>query len=152
MSRLYVAYGSNLNKAQMKHRCPGASVRGVGYLNNWELIYRGSGSGSYCSVRRKKGKRVPVAIWYINDRNEHSLDLYEGYPRFYQKQNVYVTLQDGSRVKAMIYIMNTYARPGRPSRAYVYTITQGYKDFGLDIRFLQESLLLNDLEMQKEGR
>ena len=55
--KLYVAYGSNLNKQQMRHRCPSAKPVYTGYLNNWELIYRGSKTGSYATIRRKKGYR-----------------------------------------------------------------------------------------------
>ena len=35
--RLYIAYGSNLNLEQMKHRCPTAEVVGVAELRNWRL-------------------------------------------------------------------------------------------------------------------
>jgi hypothetical protein len=42
MKKLYVAYGSNLNIAQMALRCPTAHIYGTGLLNNWELIYRGT--------------------------------------------------------------------------------------------------------------
>lgn len=103
--KLYVAYGSNLNKEQMSHRCPDAKPVYTGYLENWELIYRGSKTGAYATIRRKKGYRVPVAVWSISETDEKNLDIYEGYPRFYYKQNVYVTLQDGSRIKAMVYIL-----------------------------------------------
>lgn len=88
--KLYVAYGSNLNKQQMRHRCPSAKPVYTGYLNNWELIYRGSKTGSYATIRRKKGYRVPVVVWGIQHSDERNLDIYEGYPRFYSKQNVYV--------------------------------------------------------------
>ena len=39
--RLYIAYGSNLNLEQMKHRCPTAEVVGVAELRNWRLWFRG---------------------------------------------------------------------------------------------------------------
>lgn len=42
MGKLYIAYGSNLNLAQMAARCPSASIYAAGLLNNWELIYRGT--------------------------------------------------------------------------------------------------------------
>ena len=50
--KLYVAYGSNLNKEQMSHRCPDAKPVYTGYLENWELIYRGSKTGAYATIRR----------------------------------------------------------------------------------------------------
>ena len=99
---LYVAYGSNLNVQQMSYRCPGATVAFTGYLINWKLLYRGSHTGSYATVKRQKGSRVPVAVWNIDSKNEKALDLYEGYPRFYKKRNVFVQLKNGTRKKAMI--------------------------------------------------
>ena len=132
--KLYVAYGSNLNKKQMSHRCPDAKPVYTGYLENWELIYRGSKTGAYATIRRKKGKRVPVAIWDIQESDEKSLDLYEGYPRFY----------------SMVYIMFKGAKPGCPSSRYIGTIYQGYRDFDLDCSFLKNSLSKNMEEMKKE--
>ena len=86
MGKLYVAYGSNLNIAQMALRCPTARIHGTGQLNNWELIYRGSPVNSYATIHRKSGSRVPVVVWEIQEADEQSLDRYEGYPRFYFKQ------------------------------------------------------------------
>ena len=105
MKKLYVAYGSNLNIAQMALRCPTAHIYGTGLLNNWELIYRGSMTGSYATIRRRKGSAVPVVVWSIMENDEKSLDIYEGYPRFYFKQNVMVDLPSGKK-KAMVYIMD----------------------------------------------
>lgn len=150
MERLYVAYGSNLNKHQMKYRCPDAKAISTGYLKNWELIFRGSKTGFYATIRRHPGKYVPVVIWSISSLDEKHLDIYEGYPTFYQKQNVYVTLHDNSKIKAMVYIMRKDTRAGIPSERYVQTIYEGYKDFNLDMRFLREFLEYNNREMQKE--
>lgn len=54
--KLYVAYGSNLNKEQMSHRCPDAKPVYTGYLENWELIYRGS---KLEHMPQYAGKRIP---------------------------------------------------------------------------------------------
>ena len=35
--KYYLAYGSNLNKAQMTHRCPGAESIGAALINDYEL-------------------------------------------------------------------------------------------------------------------
>lgn len=92
--KLYVAYGSNLDKEQMKYRCPSARPVQSGYLDNWQLIYRGSKTGAYASIRYKKGCRVPVGLWEITKHDERFLDRYEGYPIFYQKKNIFVHLGD----------------------------------------------------------
>ena len=65
MKKLYVAYGSNLNIAQMALRCPTAHIYGTGLLNNWELIYRGSMTGSYATIRRRFTERLFFALLRI---------------------------------------------------------------------------------------
>lgn len=149
MKRLYIAYGSNLNVEQMKQRCPDARLHKTGFLKNWDLIFRGSMTGFYATIRRKSGAKVPVAIWEISPRDEMQLDRYEGYPRFYQKENVYVTHEDGSRTKGMVYIMSKNALPGKPTMNYVNTIKQGYLDIGLDLKYLELFLINNKQEMQR---
>ena len=91
----YVAYGSNLNITQMRLRCKGATPVGVGYLKDWELFYAGSFSGNYATIRQKKGGIVPVAVWLISKENEEALDRYEGWPRFYTKQEIDVHMVTG---------------------------------------------------------
>lgn len=150
MGKLYVAYGSNLHLGQMAVRCPSATVFGTGLLNNWELLYKGSMTGSYATIRRKKGSVVPVVVWTISQYDEWNLDRYEGFPAFYFKQDVMVYLPFGKK-KAMVYIMNTSASPGRPSTRYVRTIREGYIANKLDLRYLEESLQKNKVECAKKG-
>lgn len=149
MRKLYVAYGSNLNIPQMALRCPTARVYSAGILNNWELIYRGSNTGSYATIRRKQCSVVPVVVWTISERDELHLDIYEGYPTFYFKQNVMVDLPFGKK-KAMVYIMDTSRNPGIPSGRYIQTIREGYIANGLDMEYLEESLLKNQVECTKK--
>lgn len=92
MGKLYVAYGSNLNLKQMAYRCPSASIYGTGQLTNWELLYRGSATNSHATIAKKHGSYVPVLLWNIEPEDEKRLDIYEGYPRYYYKQNVMVDI------------------------------------------------------------
>lgn len=45
--KIYIAYGSNLNLPQMAQRCPAAKVLGKSELKDYELLFRGSKTGSY---------------------------------------------------------------------------------------------------------
>ena len=54
--RLYIAYGSNLNLEQMKHRCPTAEVVGTSVLRGWQLRFRG---GAYSTVATMSGAKAP---------------------------------------------------------------------------------------------
>lgn len=145
MSRLYVAYGSNLNLSQMALRCPDAKIYGVGVLNNWELLFRGSPTNSHATIKRHSDKSVPVLVWSISETDEQQLDRYEGFPVYYYKKDVMVNI-DGKKKKAMVYIMNERRLPGIPSARYVQTIRQGYIDNDLDLDFLEDALELNSIE------
>ncbi len=148
MGKLYVAYGSNLHLAQMVARCPSATIYGIGRLNNWELLYRGMVDNAHATIARKKGSSVPVLVWNIEPSDERRLDRYEGFPRYYFKQNVMVEI-DGQKKKAMVYIMDLHQRPATPSAHYVDIIRQGYMDNDLDITYLNDSLDVNKIECQK---
>lgn len=141
MSRLYLAYGSNLNVEQMATRCPGARIVGKGVLKDWRLVFR-----YHATIEQCFGARVPFAVWEITPEDEACLDHYEGFPRYYVKEDlpvVYTDWSDGRtvRAKAMAYIM-TEGRPVMsPSAEYYTTISDGYEWFGLDRGTLRQALL-----------
>ena len=118
--RLYVAYGSNLNFKQMKHRCPTAKLYGIGTVYGYELQFKGSPASAFATIMPKEGASVPVAVWKIQPRDEASLDRYEGYPSHYFKQDISVRL-DGEEVTGMVYIMNPKMDFGLPSPYYYQT-------------------------------
>lgn len=148
MRKLYVAYGSNLNLVQMNDRCPSATIYSTGQLNNWVLLYRGRNGNAHATIARKKGASVPVLVWSIEPSDEQRLDMYEGYPRYYFKQNVMVDIGNQKR-KAMVYIMNLHQKAARPSRTYVETIRQGYIDNNMDISIFEKSLEVNSIECSR---
>lgn len=145
MGKFYIAYGSNLNLAQMAARCPSARVYAKGVLNNWELVYRGAESNSHATIERKTGSTVPVLVWEIQPIDEYFLDIYEGYPHYYFKKDIMVHI-NGKKKKAMVYIIDKRQPPGRPSAHYIETIRQGYIDNNLDIDIFKKSLKINSIE------
>lgn len=60
--RYYIAYGSNLNIAQMRVRCPQARIIGTSEIKDYELLFKGSQTGSYLTIEKKAGGSVPVAV------------------------------------------------------------------------------------------
>jgi hypothetical protein len=145
--KLYIAYGSNLNLEQMAIRCPTAHIIGTGKLKDWKLKFRGSKTGSYATIEKCNGSAVPVAVWSIGQRDEFSLDIYEGYPNFYYKSKIPVTMDNGKTHNAMVYIMNKEAEPGAPSLRYIRTIETGYRKNYLDLSYLIDALQDNYQEM-----
>lgn len=143
--KYYVAYGSNLNKHQMKYRCPNSKPLCAGELRDYELLFRGSKTGSYATVEPKKGSSVPVGIWEISPMDEKSLDRYEGYPSFYYKKTVDVHTKYGILPAAMIYIMHEDRPIGQPTEHYVEVCLEGYDDFGLNKLDFVDAVVTNIL-------
>lgn len=132
----YIAYGSNLNLGQMRHRCPTATIHGIGFLEDWTLTFRSMRGPAYATIEPCIGSQVPVVVWNIDKLSEMALDRYEGYPHFYGKTNIKVNLNTGKELDAMVYIMNRRALPGVPSEDYIDTIYQGYLDNDLNMHYL----------------
>ena len=142
--RLYLAYGSNLNIAQMQHRCPDAHVVGTAELPGCRLMFKGSRSGNYLTIERAEGYTVPVAVWAVSERDERNLDRYEGFPTFYYKKELSVTMSESNSgktrpVNAFVYIMHEERKLGCPAQEYVERCTEGYQAFGFDFAHLDEA-------------
>ena len=139
--RYYIAYGSNLNVRQMRLRCPHATICGTAKLDGWELLFKGSKTGSYLTIEKCDGGTVPAAIWEVTPADEAALDRYEGYPSFYYKKEIkvqYRGIRTGRRrtVNAFIYIMHKDRPIGVPSDFYMRTCLEGYDSFRFDRRIL----------------
>lgn len=124
--RYYIAYGSNLNIRQMRMRCPSARIIGTSKLNDYELLFKGSKTGSYLTVEKKPGGTVPVAVWEVTENDEKALDRYEGFPNFYYKKELTLPIK-GIRTgkirkrRGFVYIMHEDRPLGVPSVPYMQT-------------------------------
>ena len=140
MKKFYLAYGSNLNVKQMQFRCPDARIVGTAEIPNYQLLFKGSKTGSYLTIEPKQGCTVPAAVWSVSERDELALDRYEGYPHFYYKTELELPLAEtGKTLTAFVYIMHEERKIGIPSLSYVRTCLEGYISFGFDEHYLSEA-------------
>lgn len=143
-TRYYVAYGSNLNLEQMAVRCPGAKAIGTSLIENYRLLFKGSGTGAYLTIEPADGFKVPVAVWAVTAEDEARLDIYEGFPDFYYKTPITLDVTDFKsnkvkRLSAFVYIMHEERSLGIPSVEYLQTCAEGYRDFGFDSSYLRDA-------------
>lgn len=151
--RLNVAYGSNLNLRQMAMRCPTAKVYGKGMLKGYRLLFKGQMDNAYCTIEKKRGGKVPVVVWELQPEDERALDFYEGYPKFYTKEDLKVTMEDGTTITAMVYIMTNEVLDrihiNLPSRSYLNIVKEGYKAAGFDKKFIDEALDISEKAIEE---
>lgn len=141
--KLYLAYGSNMDLAQMAHRCPDAHLVGVTEIRDWELLFKGSKTGCYATIDPRKGRTVPALVWRISEEDERSLDRYEGFPTFYQKQDIEVEMPGGF-VRAMAYTMDSSRPLGLPTVYYFDILDEAYDLFRFDKDILERALCESD--------
>ena len=146
--RYYIAYGSNLNIMQMRMRCPGARIIGTSVIEDYQLLFKGSKTGSYLTIEPMEGAEVPVVIWEVTESDEKALDRYEGYPNFYYKKEMTLDIKGirtgkVRRRDAFVYIMHEERELGIPSWYYVNTCLDGYRAFGFDEKYLFDAIRIS---------
>jgi hypothetical protein len=129
---LYLAYGSNLNKEQMRLRCPNAQpLHGI-VINNYRLVFK-----YIADIEPYKDSILYAGLWRITEKCEKHLDAYEGVDSGLYHKKYFVYKEE----KVLYYKMNeedTYLSP--PSPSYRKTIKKGYKNFRLPIAALYEAV------------
>ena len=131
--RLYIAYGSNINLEQMAHRCPNSKIVSKEMLKGYELEFRG-----VATIVPNDKSEVPILIWEIDGRDEHSLDRYEGFPNLYRKELFEIEV-DGEKKECMAYLMNK-GQISPPTSYYYNVINQGYEANGMETSYLRAAL------------
>ncbi|MBR1685438.1 MAG: gamma-glutamylcyclotransferase [Clostridia bacterium] len=141
-----IAYGSNLDEARMKKRCPTAEVFGTSVIGGYRLLFKRSLTGAYATIEQDANGCVPVLIYRMQMDDELKLDWYEGYPKYYYKRDFLLPVWglNGRKRKlrrnCIAYILHEYRQLGEPDEAYFDLLDRGYERWGFDKAILQKAL------------
>lgn len=136
---LYFAYGSNMERVQLKRLCPKAKFVASAVLPDHELTFSGNSpmwGGGIADIRERSEKTVEGVVWEISEAERKVLDEYEGYPDLYLHKEVQVRTRAGKVITAFAYIM---ANPGRempPSKRYKHLLISGAEEHGLSEEYI----------------
>lgn len=130
---LYFAYGSNLNRVQMKKRCPDSIPLVSVKLKGYKLVFN-----EYADIIENEEDIVSGAIYKVSDRDIINLDIYEEYPKLYKKIDIVVEDDEGKSYNAFVYIMNEKGKV-EPAEVYYNIIVQGYKDWDISLKSLENA-------------
>ena len=130
---LYFAYGSNMNRAAMRRRCPGARAVGSAVLEGYRFYIGVEGWGS---VRPAPGARVHGVLWRLTPRDIAALHTYELlHAGVYDVR--WLPVRHGSRrVAAMIYRLRRRV-PGRPKPGYIAACAAAARNWSLPERYVR---------------
>jgi hypothetical protein len=124
---LYFAYGSNMDRAAMKRRCPGAVAIGTAVLEGYRFFVGLDGWGSVAPVR---GARVHGVLWRLTLRDRVVLNAYELLDKGLYEARTLPVRVGARRCPALIYILRRQIC-GRPRPGYVEMIAASAKSWKL---------------------
>jgi gamma-glutamylcyclotransferase len=137
---LYFAYGSNLDEAQMRERCPAAQRVARATLRGHVLTFGGFShkwNGAVASVRRARGAEVAGLLYAIDPDTLQLLDRFEGYPFAYERVVRYVVDEHGRRRRAQVYLQPEDGfEPWSPRPEYLAVLVRAYRRLGFSRRSL----------------
>jgi len=124
---LYFAYGSNMSRAGMRARCPGARPVGLARLDNYRFFVGIDGWGS---VAPSRGDVVHGVLWQITPRDMAAMHAYELlHAGLYEVRHLPVCV--GARLtRAMVYLLRRRS-PGTPRPGYIELIATAARDWKL---------------------
>jgi len=124
---LYFAYGSNMDRAAMRRRCPGARALGPATLQGPRFFVGIDGWGS---VKPERGDSVHGVLWRLTPRDLAALHAYELlHQGLYDVRHLPVRL-GAQRRTAMIYLLRR-RKSGRPKPGYIEMIAAAARAWNL---------------------
>lgn len=138
MAESYFAYGTNMCRAPMASRCPGAAVVALAVLRGHRFIFNARGYGT---VVPDASADVHGVLWTIEPGDERALDQYEAVAEgLYRKERRTVAVSEGERqrtVDALVYVA-TDSRQGVPLIGHLEQILVGAAALGLPEPYITE--------------
>jgi Gamma-glutamyl cyclotransferase, AIG2-like len=124
---LHFAYGSNMSRALMRRRCPGAEPLGPGRLDGWRFVIMREG---YASITPAAGAAVHGVLWRLSPRDLAALNAYESLDRGLYVRRVLPILIGARRRAALVYVAQGRAS-GRPQPGYQELVVAAAREWGL---------------------
>jgi gamma-glutamylcyclotransferase len=145
---LYFAYGSNMDWAQMRTRCPSATFVGIAKLPDHRLAFTRKSISRKCGVADavpEVGRNVWGAVVQVAELDIGALDKSEGYrpgraKNSYRRHECMVFLDgdEGQPITAQTYFAEREDDPPLPSKAYKDLILSGARYWRLPADYIAE--------------
>jgi len=137
---LYAAYGSNMDPAQMKQRCPHSPASGSGWIEGWRLTFGGEDlgwEGALATIAEAPGDHVYVQLYDVTPLDEKALDQWEGADTgLYRKVRVRVQTLEGDQL-AWVYVLDGF-EGGLPSARYLGVLADAAEQAGAPDDYVAE--------------
>jgi len=132
---LYLGYGSNTNRREMRHRCPTAKYVGNAVLKKYRLIFRG-----VADVVADPRSNVHCSLWELRESDLRALDAFEGYPNHYGRRFARLRFEGRDRVALFYFMAGRRDDQHEPPRSYESCLREGYVACGMPTVQIDEAV------------
>jgi gamma-glutamylcyclotransferase (GGCT)/AIG2-like uncharacterized protein YtfP len=140
-NKLYFAYGSNMSQKRLEERVGAVTKVGVHVLKRWKLVFNcGYGEHKFANIEMgtwNQNEYVRGVLYELTPKQMRQLDIFEGYPNYYQK--VVFPLDENKPLKGIFsaYVcFNPFYKPHpktKPTQEYINHILLGCQENELEI-------------------
>ena len=137
------AYGSNMDCAQMRDRCPSARFVCTAKLVNHRLAFTRTSINRNCGVAdalQEEGSDMWGVVYEIDDAELPRLDQLEGVNSgsYVRRNEQHLLTFDDRAITASIYFANPQPNPPLPNAEYKRLIVDGAKFWQLPTDYISE--------------
>jgi Gamma-glutamyl cyclotransferase, AIG2-like len=130
----YFAYGTNMDRALMRLRCPGAHALGTAALAGWRLVVTVDG---YVSIVPRPGACVHGVLWRLTPRDLAALNAYEAVAAGLYRQRLLSVSACGKRQLAHTYVGRS-ATPGAARPGHLSMVIAAARDWSLPPAYIAQ--------------
>jgi gamma-glutamylcyclotransferase (GGCT)/AIG2-like uncharacterized protein YtfP len=137
---LYFAYGSNMERALMKHRCKESRFHSAALLRDHQLIFPRRSDlwgGGIAGLKPVPGKMVEGVLYEVSEVDQKLLDQVEDHPRSSLRKPVTVETFAGEKLKAFTYF-TLASGDYPPSRRYMEKLISGAEEHNLSDPYIAQ--------------
>ena len=119
------AYGTNIGQTEMHSHSEDSVFIGYGHIDNFALRFRGFANHGIATLEKKKGARVPVAIYDMPQKARLTLDNFEKFPYAYKKMKIKAVFNE-KPITGFVYVLKLKLPPQMPTTDYIKALRLGY--------------------------
>jgi cation transport regulator ChaC len=124
---LHFAYGSNMSRALMGARCPGAEALGTATLAGWRFVINPEGFGS---IAPRQGALVHGVLWRLTARDLVAINAYESVDTGLYLRRRLPVRRGGRQATALVYIASRQGQ-GTPRPGYIALVVAAAREWEL---------------------